>query len=107
LPEVQHCPRRAQRVAAASALIRNFPTRLLVGDAEAVLYRFARPSTKGQSEFVVDFARSIALQEVVPDGDVLPSGFHCIRHYCFFANGNRANNIALARRLLGVPDTAP
>jgi hypothetical protein len=35
---------------------------------------------------------------------VLPDGFHRIRHYGLFANGNRANNIALARRLLGAPD---
>src|SRR5262249_50287988 len=33
-------------------------------------------------------------------------GFHRIRHYGLFANGNRANNIALARRLLGAPDPA-
>src|SRR6516164_10617786 len=32
---------------------------------------------------------------------------HRIRHYGLFANGNRANNIALARRLLGAPDPAP
>src|SRR5262249_4616610 len=38
---------------------------------------------------------------------VLPDGFHRIRHYGLFANGNRANNIALARRLLGAPDPAP
>ena len=38
---------------------------------------------------------------------VLPDGFHRIRHYGLFANGNRANNIALARRLLGAPDPTP
>ena len=37
---------------------------------------------------------------------VLPDGFHRIRHYGLFANANRAGNIALARRLLGVPDPA-
>src|SRR5262249_56384993 len=37
---------------------------------------------------------------------VLPDRFHRIRHYGLFANSNRANNIALARRLLGVPDTS-
>src|SRR5262249_12310234 len=37
---------------------------------------------------------------------VLPKGFHRIRHYGLFANGNRANNIALACRLLGAPDPA-
>src|SRR5258707_12165654 len=38
---------------------------------------------------------------------VLPDGFHRIRHYGLFANANRANNIALARRLLAVPDPTP
>jgi hypothetical protein len=32
---------------------------------------------------------------------VLPKGFHRIRHYGLFANGNRAANIARARALLG------
>ena len=32
---------------------------------------------------------------------------HRIRHYGLFANANRAGNIALARRLLGVPDPTP
>ena len=31
---------------------------------------------------------------------VLPKGFHRIRHYGLFANGNRAENVALARKLL-------
>jgi hypothetical protein len=34
---------------------------------------------------------------------VLPRGFHRIRHYGLFANGNRAGNIARARELLAVP----
>jgi hypothetical protein len=38
---------------------------------------------------------------------VLPEGFHRIRHYGLLANGNRAGNIALARRLLGVSDLPP
>jgi hypothetical protein len=32
---------------------------------------------------------------------VLPKGFHRIRHYGLFANGNRAANIARSRELLG------
>jgi hypothetical protein len=31
---------------------------------------------------------------------VLPNGFHRIRHYGVFANGHRADNIALCRKLL-------
>jgi Putative transposase/Transposase zinc-binding domain len=34
---------------------------------------------------------------------VLPKGFHRIRHYGLFANGNRVANIARARELLNVP----
>src|SRR5215471_17043157 len=34
---------------------------------------------------------------------VLPKGFHRIRHYGLFANGNRAENIDRARELLNVP----
>jgi Putative transposase len=34
---------------------------------------------------------------------VLPKGFHRIRHYQLFANGNRAANIARLRKLLSVP----
>jgi hypothetical protein len=37
---------------------------------------------------------------------VLPKGFHRIRHYGLFANGNRADNIAKARELLAVPQPA-
>jgi hypothetical protein len=37
---------------------------------------------------------------------VLPKGFHRIRHYGLFANGNRADNIARARELLNVPPPA-
>ena len=34
---------------------------------------------------------------------VLPKGFHRIRHYGLLATGNRAANIAQARKLLAVP----
>jgi hypothetical protein len=37
---------------------------------------------------------------------VLPNGFHRIRHYGLFANGNRAANIRRARELLGGPPPA-
>jgi hypothetical protein len=38
---------------------------------------------------------------------VLPRGFHRIRHYGLFANGNRAANIAKARELLAVAPAMP
>jgi hypothetical protein len=37
---------------------------------------------------------------------VLPSGFHRIRHYGLFANGHRADKLALCRALLGVSPRA-
>ena len=36
---------------------------------------------------------------------VLPDGFHRIRHYGLFANGHRADKLALCRSLLQVPTT--
>ena len=38
---------------------------------------------------------------------VLPKGFHRIRHYGLFANGNRAADIARARELLAMPPRGP
>ena len=38
---------------------------------------------------------------------VFPKRFHRIRHYGLLANGNRADNIALARRLLDVQEERP
>ena len=38
---------------------------------------------------------------------VLPNGFHRIRHYGLFANGHRADKLALCRSLLQVPTTPP
>ncbi len=35
--------------------------------------------------------------------NVLPKGFHRIRHYGLLANGSRADNVANARALLNVP----
>ena len=36
---------------------------------------------------------------------VLPDGFHRIRHYGLFANGHRADKLALCRKLLAAPST--
>jgi hypothetical protein len=38
---------------------------------------------------------------------VLPDGFHRIRHYGLFANGHRAEKLALCRKLLDVAPIAP
>ena len=37
----------------------------------------------------------------------LPEGFHRIRHYGLFANGQRSQKLALCRRLLEAPPAPP
>ena len=79
-------------------------SRLVAFDGERVTfkwkdYRVADARYKLMTLDVDEFIRRFLIH-------VLPDGFHRIRHYGLFANSNRANNIALARRLLGVPDTS-
>ena len=38
---------------------------------------------------------------------VLPTGFHRIRHYGLLASGVKADNLGLARKLLGVAPSVP
>ena len=38
---------------------------------------------------------------------MLPKGFHRIRHYGLLASGVKADNLALARKLLDVPRESP
>ena len=63
-------------------------------------YRIERPDRyKTMTLATHEFIRRFLLH-------VLPKGFHRIRHYGLFANGNRAANIARARELLAVPSRA-
>ncbi len=81
-------------------------SRLVAFDGERVTFKWKdcrakadaryKPMTLDADEFIRRFLIHL-----------LPDGFHRIRHYGLFANANRAANIALARRLLGVPDPAP
>ena len=74
--------------------------RLVAADANAIAfrwkdYRIDRPDcwktmTLSPHEFIRRFLTH-----------VLPKGFHRIRHYGLFANGNRAANVARSRELLG------
>jgi hypothetical protein len=74
--------------------------RLVAADANAIAfrwkdYRIDRPDcwktmTLSPHEFIRRFLTH-----------VLPKGFHRIRHYGLFANGNRAANLARSRELLG------
>ena len=81
-------------------------SRLVAFDGERVSFKWKDYRAKGDARYKLmtldadEFIRRFLIH-------VLPDGFHRIRHYGLFANANRANNIALARRLLAVPDPAP
>jgi hypothetical protein len=81
-------------------------SRLIAFDGERVTFKWKDYRAKANARYKLmtldadEFIRRFLIH-------VLPDGFHRIRHYGLFANTNRANNIALARRLLGVPDPAP
>jgi hypothetical protein len=81
-------------------------SRLVAFDGERVTFRWkdyranADPRYKLMTLDADEFIRRFLIH-------VLPDGFHRIRHYGLFANANRANHIALARCLLGVPDPTP
>jgi hypothetical protein len=81
-------------------------SRLVAFDGERVTFKWKDYRAKADARYKLmtldadEFIRRFLIH-------VLPDGFHRIRHYGLFANANRAGNIALARRFLGVPDPAP
>jgi Putative transposase len=81
-------------------------SRLVAFDGERVTFKWKDYRAKADNRYklmtlgVDEFIRRFLIH-------VLPDGFHRIRHYGLFANGNRTGNIALVRRLLGVPDPPP
>jgi hypothetical protein len=81
-------------------------SRLLVHDETGVTFKWKDYRAKGRSRYKTmtlgphEFIRRFLIH-------VLPTGFHRIRHYGLFANGNRTRNIALARRLLAMPTPEP
>ena len=81
-------------------------SRLVAFAGERVTFKWKDYRAKGDARYKLmtldadEFIRRFLIH-------VLPDGFHRIRHYGLFANANRANNIALARRLLAVPDPTP
>ena len=82
-------------------------SRLLKADADGVTFRVKNYRVDGAARYSTmtlaptEFMRRFLLH-------VLPKGLHRIRHYGLLATGTRADNIALARKLLGVamPDGA-
>ena len=81
-------------------------SRLVAFDGERVTFKWKDYRAKGDARYKLmtldadEFIRRFLIH-------VLPDRFHRIRHYGLFANANRAGNIALARRLLGLLDTPP
>jgi hypothetical protein len=79
-------------------------SRLIAFDDSGVTFRWKDYRAKGRERHKVmtlasdEFIRRFLIH-------VLPSGFHRIRHYGLFANGERAENLARARDLLGVSST--
>jgi Putative transposase len=77
-------------------------SRLVAFDGERVTFKWKDYRAKGDGRYKLmtldadEFIRRFLIH-------VLPTGFHRIRHYGLFANGGRAENIARARQLLGVP----
>ena len=76
-------------------------SRLLKTDGKTVTFRVKNYRVDGFARYttmtldVAEFIRRFLLH-------VLPKGHHRIRHYGLFANGTRVENIAVARKLLGV-----
>jgi len=74
--------------------------RLIAADASAVAFRWKDYRIDGPGRWKTmtlathEFIRRFLMH-------VLPKGFHRIRHYGLFANGNRAASIARARELIG------
>jgi hypothetical protein len=77
-------------------------SRLIAFDDHGVTFRWKDYRAKGRErQKVMTLASGELIRRFLIH--VLPSGFHRIRHYGLFANGGRAENLARARDLLGVP----
>jgi putative transposase len=82
--------------------------RLIAADAKAVTFKVKDYRIDGPGRYKTmtlhphEFIRRFLIH-------VLPTGFHRIRHYGLLASGVKADNLALARKLLDVapPATAP
>ncbi len=79
-------------------------SRLIGCDAHRVTFKWKDYRAKGNKRYktlsleIPEFIRRFLIH-------VLPHGFHRIRHYGLFANGQRAENLAKARERLGVKPT--
>ena len=77
-------------------------SRLIACDDNAVTFKWKDYRAKGcDRQKVMTLAHGEFIRRFLIH--VLPNGFHRIRHYGLFANGGRADNLARARQLLGLP----
>jgi hypothetical protein len=76
--------------------------RLIAADHNGVTFTYKDYRADGRARYKI---MTLATHEFIRRflTHVLPHGFHRIRHYGLFANGNRAANLARARELLAVP----
>jgi len=80
--------------------------RLIAADAKTVTFKVKDYRIEGPGRYKTmtldahEFIRRFLIH-------VLPSGFHRIRHYGLLASGVKADNLALARKLLNVAPPAP
>jgi hypothetical protein len=80
--------------------------RLIAADAKAVTFKVKDYRIDGPGRYKTmtldphEFIRRFVIH-------VLPSGFHRIRHYGLLASGVKADNLALARKLLDVAPPTP
>src|SRR3977135_527105 len=94
-PALPSLPRYTHRVAISHR-------RLIAADHTGVTFRWKNYRIEGPGRYQTmtlsthEFIRRFLLQ-------VLPGGFHRIRHYGLLASASRAANIARARQLLAVP----
>jgi hypothetical protein len=81
-------------------------SRLVAFDGANVTFRWKDYRTKGRARYkTMTLAAGEFIRRFLTH--VLPSGFHRIRHYGLFANGDRVRNIARVRNLLAMPTPEP
>jgi Putative transposase len=80
--------------------------RLVSADEKGVTFKYKDYRIEGPGRYKT---MTLATDELIRRFliHVLPKGFHRIRHYGLLANGNRAANIAHARKLLAMPLKQP
>jgi hypothetical protein len=94
-PVIEYLSRYTHRVAISNS-------RLLKFDDKGVLFKYKDYRTKGRyRQRTMTLTTDNFIERFLMH--VLPRGFHRIRHYGFFANSQRSDNLTQARKLLMMP----